>query len=335
MNQQSRIAKLFRAKKLFREHPLIVVDIGICSGPAPWWHQFNRDIQVIGFEPQALMAEYLNQEASSHYPYPITCYPCALASQPSEVTLFTQFNKAASSLIRHEKFIDGQTEQTVETKRLDTVIAQENLPAPDFVRIDTNGSELDVLGGFGDLLTNRKILGFEISTALHSHGEASSFGDIDICLRKHGYCAMDMQLLRSSYDILPMPVAGDHRDHEGNPIFGPTITGPITHVNAVYFKDIHESVCNSLDEDIGGQTQLYKLLCLFDIYGLPDCAAELAQRFERQLGDMVNLTDILDALTPDYFGHLSYKEYMKSYMQRIGRADDSKKRLLPTWKKAS
>jgi FkbM family methyltransferase len=51
----------------------------------------------------------------------------------------------------------------VETARLDTLVARERLPAPDLIKIDVQGAELDVVAGAGETLRGASALVVELS----------------------------------------------------------------------------------------------------------------------------------------------------------------------------
>ena len=48
------------------------------------------------------------------------------------------------------------------TSKLDTIIKERNYPLPDLIKIDTQGSELDILNGSSEALKNIKYLIVEL-----------------------------------------------------------------------------------------------------------------------------------------------------------------------------
>ena len=58
----------------------------------------------------------------------------------------------------------------VETVRLDTLAAREKLPAPDLVKIDVQGAELEVLAGAGETLHAAGALIVEVSFVDYNRG---------------------------------------------------------------------------------------------------------------------------------------------------------------------
>ena len=59
-----------------------------------------------------------------------------------------------------------ESEKAYKTKKLDTIIKEKKFPKPDFVKIDVQGSEVDVLKGMTETLKNVKHLVIE-----HQHSE--------------------------------------------------------------------------------------------------------------------------------------------------------------------
>jgi FkbM family methyltransferase len=58
----------------------------------------------------------------------------------------------------------------VETARLDTLITRENLPAPDLIKIDVQGAELEVLAGAAETLSGATALIVEVSFVDYNKG---------------------------------------------------------------------------------------------------------------------------------------------------------------------
>jgi FkbM family methyltransferase len=75
--------------------------------------------------------------------------------------------------------------------RLDAFVAQKNLPIPDFMKLDVQGAELDVLIGAGDLLKSLK--GCVLEASLHQYNQnAPSIEDSIIFMKMNGFCLIDI-----------------------------------------------------------------------------------------------------------------------------------------------
>ncbi|MBX9929847.1 MAG: FkbM family methyltransferase [Gemmatimonadaceae bacterium] len=56
-------------------------------------------------------------------------------------------------------------------RRLDTVVRERGWPLPDFIKLDTQGSELDILRGAGDCLTSAR--GLQLECSVHRYNEGA------------------------------------------------------------------------------------------------------------------------------------------------------------------
>ena len=60
--------------------------------------------------------------------------------------------------------------------------------------------------------------------------------------------------------------------------------------------------------------KLVKLASVYELIGLPDCAAEVLNRFQPRLADFGDTEALLDALTPPLLGEkLTYRQYMAKF----------------------
>jgi FkbM family methyltransferase len=78
----------------------------------------------------------------------------------------------ASLYIENTAHYAGQNLQVraVETVRLDTAVAREQLPAPDLIKIDVQGAELEVLAGAAETLRGAAALVVEVSFVDYNKG---------------------------------------------------------------------------------------------------------------------------------------------------------------------
>jgi FkbM family methyltransferase len=132
-------------------------------------HHAGAKGRVVAFEPDAWLVQLLRRSAAIQPPAsaPVQVVPVAVAASCDVRT----FNLAVRS--RAANYLSGygsssaggvREEQTVLAASLDWLA--ERLPAPDVVKIDVEGAELEVLKGAGRLLgTQRPILLCEVSSA--------------------------------------------------------------------------------------------------------------------------------------------------------------------------
>jgi len=75
--------------------------------------------------------------------------------------------------------------------RLDTIVAREQLPVPDLVKIDVQGAELDVLAGAGDTLRGTQALIVEVSLVDYNRN-APLMADVIAALDRAGFRCADL-----------------------------------------------------------------------------------------------------------------------------------------------
>ncbi len=173
----------------------------------------------------------------------------------------------------------------------------------DFIKLDAEGAELDVLRG-ADTGT---VLGLisELNFGQSPSGQPS-FADFDIHCRAAGFQLYDIDVYRFSRRSLPYPLLYDSRDSAGRPLPGPTIQGQTLSSDALYFRN-------------GPTTsQPVKHACLFEIFGLNDCAAEVLQSHRSAFAKWVDPDLLLDLLVPEVKGR---KLPVADYLARHAAGD--------------
>ncbi|MEN9230301.1 MAG: FkbM family methyltransferase [Thermostichus sp. DG02_5_bins_236] len=150
----------------------------------------------------------------------------------------------------------------VQTIPLDEWRASQDIASFDFIKLDTEGSELDILRGAKQTLAST--LGLSLEVLFHRCiRHQPSFSEVDHFLTEQGFRLFDLALYRHARRALPLPPP-----KEGN-----TLLGQVLWAQALYLRDGVEemktqgSLLNRLD--------LLKLASLMEVFYLPDCACEL------------------------------------------------------------
>ena len=112
---------------------------------------------VITFEPDPTAREVLRQNLELNaFTGHVEIEPVALFDQNSEHTFFSKGADSMSSLARSGLGANAQApdlvEYRVQTVRLDDYLAEKKLSSPRFVKLDTEGAEINILRGAGKLL---------------------------------------------------------------------------------------------------------------------------------------------------------------------------------------
>jgi FkbM family methyltransferase len=90
----------------------------------------------------------------------------------------------------------------VETVRLDTAVAREQLPAPDLIKIDVQGAELEVLAGAAETLRSVGALIVEVSLVDYNKGGPLAAQVIAAIDRLGFTCADLCEVHRSPHDFV-------------------------------------------------------------------------------------------------------------------------------------
>ena len=117
------------------------------------WMLEERGWRGILIEPQARLCERLRQARPRSQVFQVAC---GAPGAPAEMTFFTAATPGHSGLVKN--LVDATTNyvgtEMVKVKTLDAVLAEAGNPAIDFVTMDVEGTQFDVLRGF-DLQRHR------------------------------------------------------------------------------------------------------------------------------------------------------------------------------------
>ncbi|SFU69213.1 methyltransferase, FkbM family [Nitrosomonas eutropha] len=178
--------------------PIVVVDIGCRWGFAEQFlsKKCQSVFKIFGFDPDE--AECARLQASySHLPdgY-VTCVPIGLAACSGQRNLYLTKEPACSSLyppIQHlaEKYpaLDCISLQKIVTTRVTTLdlwAREKKLQTIDYIKIDTQGSELEILKGGGSLIDTTRCIDIEVEFNPIYEGQ-TLFGETDTYLRSKGF----------------------------------------------------------------------------------------------------------------------------------------------------
>jgi FkbM family methyltransferase len=170
---------------------ITLVDIGARGGIDARWKPFYEKISVIGFEADPNERRRLN---ARQWPYPFKLLPAALgASDGEEATLYITAQPGCSSLLRpnytlcsqfdYGRAMEVREQIKLKLSRLDTALTGLQ---PDVIKIDTQGTELDILKGAGRLLNSTIAVECEVEFVELYEGQPL-FGEVDAFLRSAGF----------------------------------------------------------------------------------------------------------------------------------------------------
>jgi FkbM family methyltransferase len=317
-----------------------LVDVGVSGGIDEFWLTFGNKLKAVGFDPLVSEVERLNESnENTNISYVDGFVVSGLEKadlKQKNAEICTRGYAESSSVLAQkikkynyvqEKFNAGAEIQYSENHfSLDSYFSNEK-ERVDFIKIDTDGHDIDVLFGAEKLL-DQGVLGLSVEMQFHGLPslESNTFSAIDIFLRKKGFRLFDLDVFRYAKKDLPTPFLYD--------IHAQTKTGQVIWGEAVYFRDLGDDAVYEGLRNILTRDDILKQVFLFELFGLSDCAAEIINKRFKDFdleGKKEIFLDTLAANLPE-MAELTYEAYMKKFLN----APDSffpSKRLVPSSKR--
>jgi molybdenum cofactor biosynthesis enzyme MoaA len=201
----------------------------------------------------------------------------------------------------------GLSELTTNCITVDNLAKKYKLEDLDFIKIDTDGADRDVLESAKDTIHNSPVLGIWIEiNFIGDENSPNSFHSIDRTLRSWGFELFDISSRKYSVASLPTAFEFD--------CFAQNIYGKVQQGDALYLRDpmskqsYHTPLCPELSVD-----KLLKLVCIYEIFNLPDHAAELLVGYRDELSTIIDVDENLNILTQEVTGRdITYSEYIRT-----------------------
>lgn len=225
--------------------PLTVVDVGCRWGPAAAWLEL-AGVRVIGFDPDAEECRRLENQAGGNAAARFV--PIALGSRAGPARLHLTVEPACSSLYPPDigllatrpalVVITPAGEVDVELDTLDAWTEREGVDRVDFVKLDTQGSELDVLMGAERTLAHVRAIEVEVELNPIYEGQPL-FGDVDGYLRRHGFVLWrlaDLAHYNLPGGVSEFATSETHHFDVGHPVTVAGTGGQLYWANAFYVR---------------------------------------------------------------------------------------------------
>ncbi len=257
-------------KRIDEEYPLTLIDVGAMGGiPAKW--DVGRDVmQIFAFEPDEREFSKLLLEKSC-----IRYLNYVLHSTSEDLTFYITKAPGKSSIFRPnerllEQYEDKERFQIIREERIparrvkdfDSVIEEYAIGDVDFVKLDTQGSELSILKG-GQQRLMPKIFGAQIEVEfLELYSNQSLFHDVHMFMHQNGFQLID---LRRAYWKRK-----DYHDYKGK--------GALIFGDALYFKKIEVLLeeCSQDQDRLRAKSKILKSIVVCVVYKMYDYAVALA-----------------------------------------------------------
>ena len=252
-----------------------IVDVGARGGLHPRWQKLGLQIHGILFEPDPSAAEVLRKEAAvSTASTKLTVLETALSDKNETLALNVfkfggasstynlNYNEARRYYADTSKF-DVVEQVPLQARRLDDVLAENNIDHIDALKVDTQGSELAILQGSTNIL--ERTLCVEVEVEFRPIYENQPlFPEVDKFLSDRGFELYDLgRCFRARNECR------DFGDRRGQLVWG----------DGLYFK----SPERFLETPSLLEAQILSGFQTYLIYGYPDSAVVL-QKLADQRG---------------------------------------------------
>ncbi|MTJ51066.1 FkbM family methyltransferase [Dolichospermum sp. UHCC 0259] len=244
------------------------------------WNVFAPNLTIYGFDADADACEAAEAELESKgINWTEKHIPLALGKCIGAVTLYVTKHPMCSSLYEPNepllsRFVNlpelAGLDFTIEieTTTLDAFCQAEGIETIDFLQIDVQGADLDVLQGASEILT-RGVLGVQIEVEFSPlYLNQPLFADVDTHLRKNGFTLFNL--------------ATTYRPRARSPIVSKNRSGQILWGDAFYLQDPIDKNVNPVVKEPG---KIFKVACVADVLGFPDYALELLEYLTVNYGD--------------------------------------------------
>jgi FkbM family methyltransferase len=286
---ESRLLPVKRA--MLAGESMVGVDVGSAEGMQPHWRAYEGVVDFYCFEPHEASFRRLTEAFAAHPERKkFHVLPVGLSGTGGERTLHMLNSPTGSSLYPidtgsefvspEDAYIYPLREAAIATRRLDEVLAEQNVPHVDVIKLDVQGAELEILEGLGAerraglVLAELEInISGGISRNLSFYRGAPTWMQIEALLAQD-----DMRLLDIS-------VARAYRGRQGDAdwyqrrVFdvyqnSPTLSAHAWETDAVYVKDWRVLVRN---KDAAGIRKLAVALCGYRFFSEAYFVAEKAE----------------------------------------------------------
>ena len=314
-----RMTKYLCQKNTFCDEKVIVVDVGARGlGGAHRLMVYGDQMELIGFEADETECQRLNRamQARGHRFFPVALHRDRKRREfyitaYSESCGFYRWDSFSMSRFHVEVNVKVKDVVEMDTVDFDSFAREHGIEYVDFIKIDVEGAELDVLQGSQEYLRNG-VLGAKVEVRFQEISHQPVFNEVDAFMRQLGFRLFDLEIHRHSRKVLPEVLR--HKNDQGQLIPGSTKRGQVIWADALYFRDAVAEIKSGADHASSrwGKNNVLKLATLFEIYGLPDCAMELLLECKDNILSGVDVSHLIDLLTPPFRGkHISYENYVR------------------------
>lgn len=248
------------------------------------WDIFAPHLTIYGFDVDVDACDEANDYLTTHnINWNEKHIPLALGRTRGESTLYVTENPECSSLYqpneayvsrfsRIDELMKLNFTVEIETTTLDDFCQQEKISEIDFLKVDVQGADLQVLEG-ASIILERQILAVQVEVNFsHLYVKQPLFADVDTYLRNKCFTLFD--LTGAYYSRARSPLVRS-TNRPGQLLWG----------DAYYFRDL---IAEDISSHLKTPEQILKLACIADIMNFPDYALELLEYLTLHYGNHSN-----------------------------------------------
>lgn len=301
----------FTLDQINGEYPFTLMDIGAMGGIAKKWNPLSGFIKIIAFEPDDREFQKLkNSDYTTYLNY-------ILYNKSQDLNFYVTKGHGKSSIyepnldvVSQFKDVDRffiENEETIscdKVKTLDSFFENNSISDIDFIKLDTQGTELNILKG-GQKRALSKAFGAQIEVEfIEIYKDQPTFKDVDEFMQKNGFQLID---LRRQYWNRK-----DYYDYAGK--------GQLVFGDALYFKNIESlyQELNKLEDKSYVISKIYKAMLVCIIYGMFDYAVSVAKTgFDQGYISQSEYEKVLSVIVANSKKSLISEIFNKSNLYRI------------------
>jgi lipopolysaccharide transport system ATP-binding protein len=272
------------------DDPLVAVDVGCRWGFAERFIGPDADprFQVFGFDPDAAECRRLTERYAGEAAGRVVAVPLALAGRPGRRKLYLTQEPACSSLLEPDPTLTADypalaCARHVASEDVDVVTLADwaksaGVARIDYIKLDTQGSELEILRGAGALPDQARCIDVEVEFN-PIYCDQPLFADIDAYLRKRGFVLWKLtNLVHYSHGGADDDALGetavhyDERHRYAHPLHG----------GRLYWADARYVKADALIARPADHPQRRRDEILFTALGLTDVIAHAARKTAEQ-----------------------------------------------------
>jgi len=263
-------------EKYYQQHPVVLVDIGARGGLRDRWKLCQRYLNVIGFEPDERSFKELKQSSSMKF------LNIGLYKEKGLFDLNLTRKKGCTSMLKPnrtflDRFPNGEDYDILKTIKinvdaLDSQSRRNGFGDIDFMKMDTQGTELAILEGATKSLEN--VFGLEIEVEfVPVYENVTLFADVDSFVRKFGFQILDLN--QHYYTISQFGMTyGQNRGH-------------LRAADALYVRTPESfiKIIERIDDDISKKSKVLRALSICILYEYYDYAVEIFKSVDYLFSD--------------------------------------------------